>query len=223
MEATPDARSEGGSGPNAMRVLNDVDDATFASFVDALSKIDRSARRSRIVATLVSEAGMAESDAIALFDLAIDTARIHFSSSRDVAPIATSVAEQFGGTATAAARLTSLAEADPVRFIAKALDVLTEYRHLYLSSRVLTDVRPVFIDDVSKPPSGFTVSQTLRIEALDSGNPSTIYITLDDVDLKSLQTQLHRAQQKMATIVSELKAADQTVFLMGGADASADQ
>lgn len=80
-------------------------------------------------------------------------------------------------------------------------------------AKIITDVRPAFASDASKPPRGMTIVHTLQIRYHDdSGKHREFYVSLDDNDLKSLGEAVERAKKKKETLKGMLSGSDFQVF-----------
>jgi hypothetical protein len=85
----------------------------------------------------------------------------------------------------------------------KAEIMLLEGERLFLTSRIVTDIRPIFDADVSSPPRGAIIRHLLRIEYLQqNGDRETIFFELDPDDLEELGATIGRAKQKGKSIES---------------------
>jgi hypothetical protein len=75
--------------------------------------------------------------------------------------------------------------------------VSAEYKNLFCSSRILSDIRPVFTN-TPESVSAAIVVHNLQIGFHDgaSGDHKEIYITLDDDDLLEIKETVERAQKK---------------------------
>jgi hypothetical protein len=91
----------------------------------------------------------------------------------------------------------------------KANGVYYEYERTFAKARILTDIRPIFGDNVDEPPNAAVVVHTLRITyATPHGQeePSAFYVALDASDLKQLQEQITRALTKEQSVSKSLDA-----------------
>jgi hypothetical protein len=93
-------------------------------------------------------------------------------------------------------RLVRLMSVKPFGIEAKATDLGKDFEHLYCQSRVLTDLRPVFGDDVTDGPIQMLITHTVRIGYHDYGDHKEIYVALSDEHVQRLIDQLLRAQNK---------------------------
>jgi hypothetical protein len=99
---------------------------------------------------------------------------------------------------------------------AKAIDLLTESAHLYHDARVLTDLRPIFGADVTKPPEGVLIVHRLRIEFHDTEGIRTMFFTLDPKDIEQLGKVVRRAEKKEISLRSMLTKFDLPILDTGG-------
>ncbi len=96
-----------------------------------------------------------------------------------------------------------LALDDSFGITVKALGVMTEHEHVYCRARVLTDMRPIFGEDIGKPDAFVTI-HTLRIGYHDNQKHKDIFIAMDRNDVKELIDMLKRAEQKEESLDSFL-------------------
>lgn len=96
---------------------------------------------------------------------------------------------------------------DSVRITIKAQDVSYEYANLLQSSRIMTDVRPIFNEEGDEI-EGAVVSFTLRLNLLNAGQPKSLSIALDGIDLHVLLDQCQKACRKAETALSRFSSKD---------------
>lgn len=95
-----------------------------------------------------------------------------------------------------AQHLEMLMEAAGLDAVAKAWDVQTEHDRIFVSARILTDIRPVFGDDADQSPVGAVLVHTLRLRYQQDGDTKAFYLALDSSDLESVQKAVNRATEK---------------------------
>jgi hypothetical protein len=100
-------------------------------------------------------------------------------------------------------RLVELLAIPSVVITAKAWDLLLENEHNFRSSRVLTDLRPIFVTGQQGPSAGLVLHQ-LRITHGTQHSDADIVITMDDIDLLQLLEALLKAQRKSEDLRSAL-------------------
>jgi hypothetical protein len=95
-------------------------------------------------------------------------------------------------------QLTRLLSTKGFALEAKASGLRRDVERYYCSSRVLTDLRPVFdIDEaVSKGPVRVLVTHTLRLRFHEGYDLKDIYVSLTDANISKLIRNLQRAQEK---------------------------
>ena len=104
-------------------------------------------------------------------------------------------------------RITTLLKLESIRVTSKARFVTTEYPSLFCSARILTDIRPVFSDDILKVPHHAAVVHQLRIHYHQSRELKEMFLTIDINDIIALKELLERAQEKEATLLTMLEVA----------------
>lgn len=96
---------------------------------------------------------------------------------------------------------------DKLYYAAKTYSLLTEYGNIFLSARIVTDVRPVFGYDVNETPKGALIIHNLHLhyQADEESDHKDIYLALDAADIKSLKEALERAENKEKNLKLLLK------------------
>ena len=102
--------------------------------------------------------------------------------------------------------------------IAKALDLSYDYENLVQSARIVTDVRPVFDDEVNQI-DGAVVSFTLRLKYMSLKGDNGISVAMDKGDVESLLRECERALQK-ADLTTQTLAKLPIRTLISGAEDS---
>lgn len=91
-----------------------------------------------------------------------------------------------------------LLTSEAVRLVGIALELTYEHENLLLSTRVVTDIRPIFSLNASKV-EGAVVSHTLRIRYDSSEGDHSISLAMDERDIRELERQCNRALTKSQT------------------------
>jgi len=91
----------------------------------------------------------------------------------------------------------------PIALGAKASDLLVEKPNIFLKTRIITDVRPVF-DDPGKKIQCVIPSHTLVIRFIEAGDLNEFHVSMDIEDLRLMKDHLERAIEKERIIRSEL-------------------
>ncbi|MEA5553033.1 hypothetical protein VB713_18980 [Anabaena cylindrica UHCC 0172] len=90
----------------------------------------------------------------------------------------------------------------------KAISLLQEYDHIFLNSRIVADVRPVFKTEIKEGIAGALVVHTLKIAYQDASGSREFYVALDSNDVKNLQEQLSQSLIEADVVKSMLNKAD---------------
>lgn len=78
----------------------------------------------------------------------------------------------------------------------KAWTLIDEYDKVFLEAKVLSDIRPVFDDELKNPLRASLVLHTIKIIHRHNGRREPIFITADAEDLELLREQVERALEK---------------------------
>lgn len=90
----------------------------------------------------------------------------------------------------------------------KASDLLVEYENIFSSSRVVTDIRPIFKPDLEDGLGGALIIHSLRIAYKTASGVSEFFVALESDDVNQLLENLERAVQKEEHLKSLLKKVD---------------
>ncbi len=94
-------------------------------------------------------------------------------------------------------RLSRLMEPGGVLFLlSRAANVILDNERIFLRSRIISDLRPIFEPDLEKGPSSASIIHTLKLEYRQGNESQEFFITLDSLDIKQLREQLERAEKK---------------------------
>ncbi len=98
-------------------------------------------------------------------------------------------------------RLIPLLQSPGLKSTSRALELLTQHPRNYRDARVFTDIRPVFGDDAEERPDGAVIVETLQLRTWDrDGQGDTIYVAMDESDLRELADAVKRALDKTSTL-----------------------
>jgi hypothetical protein len=84
--------------------------------------------------------------------------------------------------------------------IARAHSVLLENACTYSSTRIISDIRAVFGDDVASEPQAALIVHMLNVIYYSAGRRETIAVALDEKDVDQLIATLERARAKGNTL-----------------------
>jgi hypothetical protein len=105
-----------------------------------------------------------------------------------------------------------LSEKGAFNLTRKINDLIVDRENVLTSSRIITDIRPVFGIEKTYDLINSLVIHNLKIEYdNDEGNTKSIYLALDKEDLKKLKEDILRAEKKETVIRSKFERA--TTFI----------
>ncbi len=107
-------------------------------------------------------------------------------------------------------RITELLHCSPIQLLGKALDIGSEHERLFLDARIVSDLRPIFGDDVDALPEGVLVRHTLKIELIHEDSFGSFFVVLDEADLQMLEEIIQRAKRKSTSLRLVLEQAGLT-------------
>jgi hypothetical protein len=99
-------------------------------------------------------------------------------------------------------------------YLAKALELRYDYANLLESSRMITDLRPVYNEDANQI-EGVVVSFTLRLEFIDIDGRHGMSIALDESDVRTLLWECELAIQKAQTAKARMDQAQISASISG--------
>jgi len=82
----------------------------------------------------------------------------------------------------------------------KAEELCAEFDKYFIDCRILTDVRPVFLEDRSAPPSAIIINHTLKICFITKDIEESIYIAMQSNGIEELMKELKNAITKENSI-----------------------
>tara|TARA_A100001391_G_C5066162_1_gene277218 strand:+ start:556 stop:1209 length:654 start_codon:yes stop_codon:yes gene_type:complete len=97
----------------------------------------------------------------------------------------------------------AIAETTAIKLTARSIDLAYECDNLLQTSRILTDVRPVFSEDAGSI-EGAIVAHMLRIRYDSAGTDKELSFALDSADLRRLSYQCDRALLKEKTAQTQM-------------------
>jgi hypothetical protein len=104
-------------------------------------------------------------------------------------------------------RLNRILNVDALSVAAKAVLLQNEHEHDFCTARVLTDVRPIFGEDVVGSPSAVIITHTLKLSYHQGagGRLQEIYMSMGSRDIKELRQVLDRAEKKASSLRAVLE------------------
>jgi hypothetical protein len=90
----------------------------------------------------------------------------------------------------------------------KAKSIIFEHDHVFGRTRVITDIRSVFGDDIGSQPVASVIVHMLKIHYIQDQQHKDIFLALDTADIKVLINLLQQAQVKAESLKSVLISAN---------------
>ncbi len=89
----------------------------------------------------------------------------------------------------------------------KANEVLVDNNHTYCHSRILTDIRPIFPNDLEITPSEVVIVHNLKISFMEDGQKREFFAAMNPTNLKELKVAIERAELKVKSIQKVMEKA----------------
>jgi uncharacterized membrane protein len=110
-------------------------------------------------------------------------------------------------------RAAAILETDVLKTTAVATDLQTQNPRNFQSAKIVTDIRPVFGDEVNVRPLGAVIVETLQIQTWTrDGNSELIFVSMDEKDLTQLREIVDRALVKTKTLSTLLSGQNLPYF-----------
>jgi hypothetical protein len=189
--------------------LAQLDDASFATLFAALTASPPALLPANLARRLVSQVNLNQKVVETIIVSAMSTFSLADRLSRPAASLTGSIAAssdlQLGEDAARVltSRLDQLIAAETLVVTAKALQVLTAHEHPLHSSRILTDLRPVFLPDPAIQPTTAGIIHTLALTIhRGDGGLERLSVAMDEEDLRQLKEAVTRAETKSRTLAA---------------------
>lgn len=199
----------------ALRFLASAEEDTAQAIKEVLSGEDRFNSVAALEKNLTRVPGVSKAIAESLVGSVLTLENLLVSHKYSVSELASAVAEvdelELNDTAkeNLATQLSVVLSRPPIRELAKAAELAAESSYHYHTGRFLTDLRPIFGDDPRDPVQAAVVTQTLRLEYYDQyGDPSSLFIALNEVDIANLIEAANRALKKSQNLRTFLAKAN---------------
>jgi hypothetical protein len=111
----------------------------------------------------------------------------------------------------------ALISSSKVQTTAKALDLSYDYANLLQTTRIVTDIRPVFDNDVTRI-DGAVISFTLRLNYDNVEGSHSLSIAMNQADVESLRQQCEKALKKSALARDTIAGLPLRVTISGSED-----
>lgn len=92
---------------------------------------------------------------------------------------------------------------ESIRLRSNAKSARTDDERTFCKAKILTEMRPVFTEDIEDGPQGIVVVHRLKLgyhSNRGNGKHEDFYVTLDEEDLEAFKEAIHRAEMKSASL-----------------------
>lgn len=93
----------------------------------------------------------------------------------------------------------------PIKISVKATLLKSESQHQYISSRIFTDVRPIFCNSDNNEVLTNVILHNLKIQYRANDETKEIFITFSESELRELKKIIERAELKEKTLINSIK------------------
>jgi len=107
-------------------------------------------------------------------------------------------------------RLVRLLSVNAPQLIAKAHDVLLEHAKTFSSLRIVSDIRPVFGDNVEETPTAAVLVHMLKLVYYESGERREFVVAMDTKDIQAITEACDRAAKKTKSLESVIASTNMT-------------
>lgn len=109
---------------------------------------------------------------------------------------------------TLRSRIVTILNISSLDLVARAHDVLLEHHQTFSSARTVTDVRPIFGNEVAQGPVGAVLVHMLSMVYYCAGSRNNFVLALDDKDVDALMEVLVRAKAKSEALRNTIQSSD---------------
>lgn len=197
-------------GLTKLATLPDEDAATLVAAVAALEPFAPMSSIERAVTSAVGEGATPGEKRLALPLLALRGQMRELKPAQIAQRLSNSTDLELDDIARArlCERATGLLGTEVLGTTGVASDLQTLHDRNFQSARIVTDMRPVFRDELAESPRGAVIVESLQIQTWNrDGESELVFIAMDEADLRSLQKVVTRAIEKtdtLKTLIAEM-------------------
>jgi hypothetical protein len=129
--------------------------------------------------------------------------------------------DEFAAWSSICEPLSELLSLENVALVAKAIDLAYEYTNIYLRSKIIADLRPVFDTEGTKV-CGMITCFTLQFVFDSRDGEHSLGIALDEADVKQLKAECDRAIKKSSALRTAVINPAIPITVFGAADDNGD-
>lgn len=192
-------------------LLVELDEATISSIEKALKNSIPRYTYQQLASFLAREhESLKRVEVIALVQTLVSLTALRLSQSISVEKLASDLAESsdklgiIKGSETRSKlsqRLERLlGTGNALEVAAKSSDVLADNVSQFVAVRILTDIRPIFAENVDEPPNAAGILHQLKIVHYADLQHKEFFVSMDDDELTQLKETIDRAERKSRSI-----------------------
>jgi hypothetical protein len=103
-------------------------------------------------------------------------------------------------------RLSSLLDIESLSLRAKATNLIVDHQTIFRDAKLISDIRPIFGNDVEEKPIATVLIHTLKIEYVENNDLRDFHVALDDKDVTNLIALLKHTQLKAENLKGFVKS-----------------
>ena len=197
----------------ALSALRKTDSAGFEAIMNATEMLCEPSGISSFAESVAASTPFEQRNAVTLIDMAMSIVRRSDTLGTDLDELIADLlsASELGldehEMKSLASLIKPIVSCHPLRVLAKSLSLLRAYDSLFLDAKIVTDIRPVFGEDVTEGPEAAVLAHLLDIDILRSGEKESIHMVLEHDDLLNIRNVIDRAIAKSTSLKETLKAA----------------
>lgn len=202
--------------------LHEITEDQFGALLEATEAIGRPSGVSAYLDLAHETAGIERSEAAILVETLLSMMAYGEDQGHDLDEMirGVSASEQLGladsDSERLAARIMGLIQHGPIQMLQKGAALALQHDRLFLDAQIITDVRPVFGDDVEEGMAAAVLTHSLRIDFVQAGRNESFYVTLDPLDLENMHQVVGRAINKSDFLGATLESAGIANLTVGG-------
>jgi hypothetical protein len=108
-------------------------------------------------------------------------------------------------TARIRSRFRQLLDIGTLNTLSKAIRLQRDCERLYCDAKILSDIRPVFGEDINRGPTSAVITHTLKLSYHEDEEHKEFFVVLDQQDLGQLLEVLDRAFKKAESLTELLE------------------
>jgi len=205
---------------SAIEILRDARQTEVEQLISTISEMDYAAAPSAFASSIVAHTQFTDTEAVTIVTAVLGFLRVAYQSSTPEGADRIDLFlrpypfEAVRNDVELRDRVGQLLAVKSLRLRAKGSFLDDAHFNKILPSVIITDVRPVFDDNIEDGTHGVMIYHNLKLiyRAATSRHSRTLTLSCDFEDLQALQRQIQRALQKHAAIEAGVQSVGQSVW-----------